>query len=769
MKTYCPMNSLTQLLRGATLAVLTAAGLATASAQSPCVNGLAAGVYPCDNIDLLSTLGVNQVGGGEMNDIWGWTDPLDGKEYVLLGRTTGTAFIDISDPINPVYLGNLNTNTVSSLWRDIKVYNNYAFIVSEAGSHGMQVFDLTKLRNVNNPPVNFSADAIYTGFGNAHNIVINEESGRAYGVGTNTASGGLHIVNIANPLNPTILGTFSADGYTHDAQVVNYIGADPQYQGKEIAFACNENTVTIVDVTDPTDATLISATGYSGSAYTHQGWLTEDHKYFVVGDELDEQQTGVNTRTYFFNVEDLNNPFLAGTYTATTAAIDHNLYIKDGIAYQSNYRAGLRMLDVSQAPNATEVGFFDLYPSSNSAQFNGTWSNYPYFPSGVVAVSHIEEGLFLLKPNFFQVTTTAELVCYNETVTINLVNGAANASSSYSVSGAPAGASVNVTNTNDGATITVSGFPQGALAEYTLTVSDNAGQSGEVTFSVYDCVNEVLGCTDPGALNYDATATIDDGSCSYPCSDVTVTILTDNYPSETTWTVTDESGATVMSGGPYATSGTTFTSTACLEVGCYSLIVNDSFGDGICCGFGNGSYTVSSGGTTLVSGGEFTSTITENFCVESPGIPGCTNLDACNYNANATTDDGSCVLPFSEVYLDDDGDGIGGATAIADVCTLMPGMVLVTGDCNDGNASVYPGAPGTGQGIDNNCDGAVTGDEVNACPQDLNADGSVTVADVLLILGEFGCTSNCSADVDGDGAVSVGDVLNVLSAFGQPC
>ena len=284
-------------------------------AQSLCVDGLAAGLYPCQNVDLLATLGTNQVGGGDMNDIWGWTDPLDGKEYVLLGRTTGTAFIDISDPANPIYLGNLNTETTSSLWRDIKVYNNHAFIVSEAGGHGMQVFDLTRLRNVSNPPINFTTDALYPGFGNAHNIVINEESGRAYGVGTNTASGGLHIVDISNPLNPTILGTFAEDGYTHDAQVVNYIGDDPQYQGREIAFACNENTVTIVDVTDPTDATLIAAEGYSGSAYTHQGWLTEDHKYFVVGDELDEQNFGVNTKTYFFNVEDLDNPFLANTYT----------------------------------------------------------------------------------------------------------------------------------------------------------------------------------------------------------------------------------------------------------------------------------------------------------------------------------------------------------------------------------------------------------------------------------------------------------------------
>ena len=160
-------------------------------------------------------------------------------------------------------------------------------------------------------------------------------------------------------------------------------------------------------MTDPTDATLISSESYSGVAYTHQGWLTEDHKYFVVGDELDEQQSGVNTTTYFFDVQDLDNPFLAGTFVANTAAIDHNLYIKDGIAYQSNYRAGLRMLDVNNPLNAEEVGFFDLYPSSDGAQFNGTWSNYPYFASGVVAVSHIEEGLFLLLPNVPEPCTVA--------------------------------------------------------------------------------------------------------------------------------------------------------------------------------------------------------------------------------------------------------------------------------------------------------------------------------------------------------------------------
>ena len=702
-------------LLGSLASALLILGLASPGlAQSPCVNGSAnynGTNYPCSNVDLLSTLGVNQVGNGDMNDIWGWTDPLDGKEYVILGRTNGTAFIDISDPLNPVYLANVNTETSSSLWRDIKVYNNHAFIVSEAGGHGMQVFDLTRLRNITNPPVTLLRDAWYSGFGNAHNIVINEESGRAYGVGTNTASGGLHIMDISNPLNPTLLGFFSEDGYTHDAQVVNYIGPDGPYSGKEIAFACNENTVTIVDVTDPSDATMIAAEGYSTSAYTHQGWLTEDHRYFVVGDELDEQSSGINTRTYFFNVEDLNNPFLEYTHVGSNAAIDHNLYIKDGIAYQSNYRAGLRLLDVNNPTNPEEVGFIDIYPSSNSAAFNGTWSNYPYFASGVVAVSHIEEGLFLVQPNLPEPCTEA-CGCTDATA-----------------------CNYDATAVND----------------------DNS-----CDFSCY-------GCTNSAACNYDASATLDDGSCILNGVDVVVTILTDNYPAETTWTVSDDAGATVMSGGPYSTNATTYSESACLGEGCYTLTVNDSFGDGICCGYGIGSYTVSVDGTDVVTGGEFNSTVSEAFCVESSEVQGCTEVFACNFDPSATVDDGSCIYPFDIVYEDFDGDGIGGDLAIADVCELGPGISLETGDCDDMNASVYPGAPGTGDGIDNDCDGEISGDELTPCPADINADGQITVADVLLILSAFGWEMDCNGDVDGDDAVTVADILGVLAAFGQPC
>ena len=389
------LQTLNRFTGTALVLVLTAT---IATAQIPCVDGNAGG-YPCQNIDLMGYLSSDEVGGGDMNDIWGWIDPSDGTEYAILGRSTGTSFIDISDPANPIMVANLPTNTVTSFWRDIKVHDNHAFIVSEASGHGMQVVDLTQLGSIENPPQDIEADALYTGWGNAHNIVINESTGRAYGVGTATFAGGLHILDISDPLNPTLIGDYAGDGYTHDAQVVSYIGPDGNYQGKEIAFCCNENTVTIVDVTDPTDATMISSVGYAGSSYTHQGWLTEDHRYFMSNDELDEQDYGVNTTTFIWDVSDLSDPQLIGTFVSETSAIDHNMYVLDTLVYQSNYRAGLRVLDLTDIENGEldEVAYFDVYPSSDAAQFNGSWSNYPYLPSGVIPVSHIEEGVFFLK------------------------------------------------------------------------------------------------------------------------------------------------------------------------------------------------------------------------------------------------------------------------------------------------------------------------------------------------------------------------------------
>ena len=369
-------------------------------AQFPCVNGMA-GTYPCDGFDLMSHISVEELGGAgaEGNDSWGWTDPETGKEYALIGTTTSSAFVDMSDPANPILLGRLPTATTNSLWRDIKVYNNHAFIVSEAAGHGMQVFDLTRLRNVENPPQTFTADANYNEFGNAHNIVINEDSGFAYIVGSNTFNGGPHFVNIQNPTNPIAAGGHADDSYSHDAQVVTYNGPDTDYTGKEILIGSNENEVVIVDVTDKNAPTQISTIDYSNIGYTHQGWFTEDMTYFILGDELDEIIFGSNSRTLVFDFTDLDNPTFHMEYLGPTAAIDHNVYVIDNTLYIANYSAGIRAVDISNINSGVmvETGYIDTFPTNNNTAFNGAWNIYPFFASGNFVVSDIEGGLFIVR------------------------------------------------------------------------------------------------------------------------------------------------------------------------------------------------------------------------------------------------------------------------------------------------------------------------------------------------------------------------------------
>jgi choice-of-anchor B domain-containing protein len=380
---------------------------ALAAATNVLCSGGFADIYPCDNVDLEAFMPLADIGGtrsnSAANDIWGWTDPQTGTEYAIIGRVFGTSFVEISDPANPVYLGELVTHgAFGSSWRDIKVYADHAFIVSEARNHGMQVFDLTQLRNVTFPPVTFTETAHYDGIGRAHNIAINEDTGYAYIVGASgkgSCSGGLHMVDISTPTAPTSAGCFSNDGYTHDTQCVVYQGPDTTYQGREICFNANEDTLTIVDVTDKGAPVQLSRTGYSGVAYTHQGWLTPNHDYFVQNDELDETDFGHNTRTRIWDVSDLTNLPAPTEFNGPTSAIDHNLYTKGDFAYEANYQAGLSVLDINDPLNASEVAFFDTYPDGNAPNFNGAWSNYPYFDSGIVIVSGIEQGLFVLRPN----------------------------------------------------------------------------------------------------------------------------------------------------------------------------------------------------------------------------------------------------------------------------------------------------------------------------------------------------------------------------------
>jgi choice-of-anchor B domain-containing protein len=395
-----------------------------------CTNGMA-GPFPCDGIDLESFLPNDTIGGGNLNDIWGWTDPQTGREYAVVGRVNGTSFVDISKPRDPKYLGNLPSHqsaggepveTIFNSWRDVKVYKNHAFVVAEEPGHGMQVFDLTRLRGVEEEQ-QFTEDAYYSytldgpaawlegvnpdklppTADNAHNIAINEDSGFAYAIGTSTcAGGGPHMIDISEPKNPTYAGCVSEDSYTHDTQCVNYRESDPdpEFAGREICFNSNEDTLTVVDVTDKDNPEQLARVPYDGAQYTHQGWLTEDRRFFLLDDELDEQDAGGKTKTYIFNVEDLRNPVYKATHDGEAGSIDHNQYVLGERTYQANYRSGLRILDISGVDSGAleETGFFDIYPEDDEAEFNGAWSNYPYFRSGLVIVSGIEQGLFVLRP-----------------------------------------------------------------------------------------------------------------------------------------------------------------------------------------------------------------------------------------------------------------------------------------------------------------------------------------------------------------------------------
>ncbi len=377
----------------------------------PCRNGFAR-EYPCNGVDLAAHLHAHQIGAAFLSDIWGWTDPRTGTEWALIGHFDGTSFVSWRDPTEPHYAGQLpfTPGASPSGWRDIKVYRDHAFIVADgADAHGMQIFDLTRLRNAGASPVNFEATAHYDWIDSAHNIVINESSGFAYIVGANgggdTCGGGLHIVDIRQPEQPRFAGCyadtntgFEGTGYTHDAQCVIYRGPDARYRGREICFGANETALSIADLSNKQAPRALAAARYPDSGYIHQLWLDEAHRYLYQNDEYDEFATEGPTRTLVWDVADLEDPVLVTEFAGSTAASDHNLYVRGDLMYQSNYLAGLRIFDISDREAPREIAWFDVEPDGEDlAGLNGTWSNYPYFGSGVIAVTSMERGLFLLQ------------------------------------------------------------------------------------------------------------------------------------------------------------------------------------------------------------------------------------------------------------------------------------------------------------------------------------------------------------------------------------
>ena len=379
-------------------------------------------------------LGVSRLiftGAGFLSDIWGWTSPDTGDEYAIVGTSSGVAFARTTDPTAPEFLGMVPTtdpDTLRNFWWDIKTFGDFAYWTTEVRDAGVAIFDLTRLDALGPVPpgTTLVEDARYMagGYIAAHNISINEDTGFAYltGVSKDAAfdpgftGGGVIILDLTDPLAPVEVGQI-LDIDSHDAQVVSYGGPDSDHAGKEIAVLFNgfDLQFGIYDVTNKGAVTAISSTTYPGASFTHQGWLTEDHRFLLLGDEEDEL-FGVSdpqnpdlpdtARTYIFDVQDLDAPQLIGTFDSAAASIDHNLFIKGDRVYQAHYTAGIRVLDSSDVANGllSEVAHMDTEPrlpnnnmNHNINIFVGPWGVYPFFDSGSIIASDGLNGLIIMR------------------------------------------------------------------------------------------------------------------------------------------------------------------------------------------------------------------------------------------------------------------------------------------------------------------------------------------------------------------------------------
>jgi choice-of-anchor B domain-containing protein len=321
------------------------------------------------------------------NSCWGYVSP-SSREYALMGLSNQVAVVEITTPASPVIRGSVSHT--GSAWCDIKVFGQYAYAVNESGG-GLDVIDLG---GVDSGVVTLVQRVTTAGLATSHTIYVNLQSGYLYLAGSNLTGGRLRAVSLADPANPSVGANdyFAAGPYCHEAQVVTY--TDGPYAGREIAFTSDGGAgFGIVDVTDKANMFLVSRSTYPRLAYCHQGWLSDDRQYFYINDESD----GVN-ETVMFNVSDLAAPVYLGSYSSGLPATDHNQYIRDGYMYESDYNSGLRVFCLENPVAPLQVGWFDTYPENDNSGFNGTWSNYPFFPSGTVIISDINRGLFIVDP-----------------------------------------------------------------------------------------------------------------------------------------------------------------------------------------------------------------------------------------------------------------------------------------------------------------------------------------------------------------------------------
>ena len=396
--------------------------LKVAKPATMCDNGFA-GDHACENMDLLSHVPLSSfsTNPSAANDVWGFYDINDGKEYAILGLRNGIGVVEVTNPEAPRMVGSVFSQSTS--WRDIKVYqhfnratarwDSYAYVTADSASVGTMIIDLRSL------PEDISMAASDKSDISAHNVYLSNVD-YSMGValngvepflhiaGSNRNGGAFNTYRLDNPLEPDSVysnGSSSRANYSHDvsSMVVTDDRKDTQCvaagQYCEIFFDFNEDNFQIWDKTQNSAPSRLSTTSYPKVSYVHSGWYTEDKQVVLVHDELDEMDYGLNTTVRLFELSDFRSPALLSTWTGPTGAIDHNGFVRGNRYYMSNYTRGMTVLDISDTSSPKEIGFFDTFPISDNTSFNGAWGVYPYLPSGVILISDISSGLYVVRDN----------------------------------------------------------------------------------------------------------------------------------------------------------------------------------------------------------------------------------------------------------------------------------------------------------------------------------------------------------------------------------
>lgn len=315
--------------------------------------------------------------------IWGYEAP-DGREYAILGAAFGPVFYDVTDSSDITEVGFFHeidsaNPDQGNLWREIKVYDHYAYIVSEADNSGVLIFDLQYLPD----SVSLVQRFIAPGHSSTHSIT--QDGPYIYINGCNTSFGqGTTVLDLSvDPENPVVRGSWNTR-YVHDARVID----DTMY-----ASCINDGYMSIIDVSNKDSLVLITEWLNNPNPSTHNSALTIDKSHLLITDEVGPLPRLLK----IWDVSDILNPIQVDTWQPpgiTTARV-HNVEIYGDTAVIAHYTAGVYLLDISDPENPTEIAWYDTYPANNGQSFAGCWGVYK-FPSGKIIASDMNTGLYVL-------------------------------------------------------------------------------------------------------------------------------------------------------------------------------------------------------------------------------------------------------------------------------------------------------------------------------------------------------------------------------------